>query len=364
MASYTFIPQTGESNVTSTISSAISYNATCLQYQTNSTTVRFSYEFNTCLCIVIVVLGIVCNILGMVIFNSKAMSLSTTAVYLFYLALSDMLYLIMFFLARSLSNLRCLYFTDSNMDLYNSSAFFCKGLQYFVDIFSDFSACLILVVTIERFIACYHAVTYKQRCSVRLSRLITAILFVSLLVINLPNHILFVQYFPDKQACDHSQEYEQVFDMLYLSEISLFRILPTFAIAVLNAFIILKLWRRSKERKLRKDSSKSSISSTVSTERGGSESSFSTNLILVCISTLYIVCYLPNLICYVLSKLTVSGRLHIEHDALIVFRNYSTSFYVLGFAVNFFLYTIAGKVFRKELMKLLFCVQVRNNRGL
>jgi len=66
------------------------------------------------------------------------------------------------FLTADLTLLRCLHFPKSQFDIFNRSSFWCKLLQYLVDLFSDFSSCLILAFTVERCIAAYVPTHFKR----------------------------------------------------------------------------------------------------------------------------------------------------------------------------------------------------------
>ena len=322
----------------------------CLEYQHQPTPVMMSHRITTLLNIILIVLGFGCNIIGICIFGRKLRE-SSTAACLFCLAITDNVYLLMVFLTRSLSNLKCLYFNNSNLDIFQSNAFTCKTLQYLLDVASDISTCIILLVTVERYIACYHILVYKTKCTTRKSQIAITVLSASIIVLTIPHHFLYIEHLEQGNVCDVTEQYDKVFSSLYMAEATIFRIMPVFTIAVLNGLIIHKIRKRGHERM-------KNYSSFISANAGGGsirESNRCLTWTLVTISTFYIICYQPILVCFTLSKLVHSQVVEIDMDTMIVFRNYSRTLYILGFCMNFVFYTCKSKVFREDLWNM-FCI--------
>ncbi len=82
------------------------------------------------------------------------------------LAVSDSLYLVSVFLAKVLIHLRCFYMDEIGIDIYNRSDITCTILQHLMDVFSDYSPCLILIFTIERFFAVATPLRVKDICTI------------------------------------------------------------------------------------------------------------------------------------------------------------------------------------------------------
>ena len=185
--------------------------------------------------------GLIGNSLNVAVFSSKPMRKSSSNVYLLVLALSDSLYLVGVFFTKILTTLRCMYFTDSSIDIVNRSDFLCKFLQYVLDFFSDFSTCLILAFTVERYVAVYAPIRFKQSCTVRRARLISAAIFGVITLLITPYHVMFMGLYRDYDVCIVLLAHEATFTILYVVEALLFRVVPVFVIAVLNVFIIVKV---------------------------------------------------------------------------------------------------------------------------
>ena len=118
-----------------------------------------------------VVIGLIGNALSVMVFSSKPMRNISSNFYLLMLAISDSFYLISVFLAKILTTLRCFHFKEYPLDVFNRSDFMCRLLQYMLDLFSDYSSCLILAFTMERVIAVYLPLKFKEICTLRRAKI-------------------------------------------------------------------------------------------------------------------------------------------------------------------------------------------------
>lgn len=76
-------------------------------------------------------------------------------------------------------------------------------------------------------------------------------------------------------------------------------------------------------------------------------------MILILVSMSYVVAYVPVLLHFVLVKLSLSKTITVDGNWLDIMGNFSKALYISGFAINFFLYTVSGRVFRDQLKNLL-----------
>lgn len=317
-------------------------------------TAFLSHHITLYIFIFFVAVGISCNILAIRVFISKKMRNTSTHIYLIILAVSDSLYLVFLFLSRVLEGIRCIYHPDSNMDIYNHSRFACLSLQYFIDLWSDYSASLILVFTIERFVACYHAVFFRNRCTPVNAKIICGVLFVVQATSIFPHHYLYLKFYKFYQVCSIDLKYENEFTILYMCEAVMFRILPVIIVTVLNNFIIAKIWKLSKKRRDLRRSIR--MSQTSRDSSGGNdvrdvERHVQITLMLIVISTCYIITYLPVFVYFFLQK-AISNK-HEYAKEFVIYCNFSRCLYAFGHSVNFFLYTTSADAFRKQLKTVL-----------
>lgn len=343
-----------------------------------------------------VVVGLTGNAISVVVFSSKEMQTTSSNVYLLTLAASDSVYLVSVFASRTLATMRCWYFPSVPADVVNRSTAACVLLQYLCDLFSDYSACLILFFTVERAVAVFLPIKFKELFTVCRARTACLALLVMIGACIAPYHAVCIGIIDDYHVCSVRVEHEDVFSILYVVEMAMFRVVPVIVIAVLNIFIIVRVTRLTqakwKRRKLSLAKAAAASSSVAVDQdgghphRGGSiagtalhhhhhltikkkrsmrkhEQNVQLTIILILVSTSYVLLYIPALIHFVLYKLILSGFIDVDRTDFQIFGNYSRSLYVSGFAINFFLYTVSGRVFRDQLKALLCHRRPLNRQG-
>jgi len=65
-----------------------------------------------------------------------------------------------------------------------------------------------------------------------------------------PYHLLWIYHYgAPYQVCAVLRDHQDAFTAFYLTESFLYRVVPVFAISALNVFIIVRLWRITRDRK-------------------------------------------------------------------------------------------------------------------
>ena len=286
--------------------------------------------------LILVVLGLAGNFINILV-TVNYLSTCVSSIYIFLLALSDSAYLTSVFLAKLLVGLRCLYFKDSTIDFVNQSDICCKLLHYIIDLFSNYSTMLILCFTVERFIAVYHPMRVKQICTLKRTKLFCLALFITLSVVVAPHHFLMIGLHHQFPVCIILVEWEREYSIVYILELVLLRVAPVFAISVLNIAIICKVLGNKK----------------VGESHNRKDHNTQMTIILILISTSYILLYLPVIIHFVLWWLLRKDILSLSERGMEIGQKCTNTLYICGFAINFYLYTIGSKLFRNRLRKLL-----------
>jgi len=312
-----------------------------------------------------VVIGLVGNALSMLVFSSREMQGVSSNVYLLTLAASDSCYLISVFLSKTLTTLRCWFFIDSALDIVNRSDVSCVLLQYLCDLFSDNSTCVILAFTIERAVAVFKPMRYKELCTVGRARCVCALIFVVIGASIAPPHVLFIGIWVEYSVCAILENYEAIFYVLYVVEMFVFRLVPVAIIAIINAFIIHRVTSLARAKRQwmsgaghgsgtsadpaerRHQTSQPSARKTQAEDRN-----LQLTIILILVSSSYVLAYIPVLLHFVMKKIQLWKLIYVSDTALMIVGNYSRALYVAGFAINFFLYTVSGRVFRDQLRKI------------
>lgn len=333
------------------------------------------FFFSSLICVIV---GLTGNLLSIAVFSSKDMQSMSSNVYLLTLASSDSLYLISVFLSRTLTTIKCWYLPETQIDVVNRSSFVCILLQYLSDLFSDYSTCLILVFTMERGVAVFLPIKFKELFSVSRARLSCLALFLFIAVSIAPYHALYIDVYHEFHVCTVRADYEDIFAILYVVEMVLFRVLPVLLIALLNVLIIVRVTRLTQAKARRRQfiisscesagqgltsasaavASSSTASAVVKRRSKAQERNFQLTIILILVSTSYVLLYTPVLVHFVLQKLSLSLIIEVNESFFAAFGNYARALFVSGFAINFFLYTVSGRVFRDQLT-ILVCPCLR-----
>ncbi len=343
---------TSTANVTPANNSqgSIDYGCYSILMHENHTEVMISHRVFLYLSFILVIVGLIGNGFSVLVFTSREMRAISSNFYLLMLAVSDSLYLLSVFLAKVLTHLRCFHMKDTLADIYNRSHIMCKLLQFFLDVFSDYSTCLILVFTIERFIAVSIPLKFKEICTLPRAKMVCLGLLAVIMLSTSPYHMSMLGLHPQFPVCIVLLDHEDMFSLLYLIEAVIYRIIPVLLIAIFNAFIIIRVVAVSRVRKNRRGKQKNSVKTNKQSHSKKDDRNRQLTITLILVSTTYIITYLPVLIHYILWKLQRLKKVDLSDEQMVIAENFAKTLYIVGFASNFFLYTVSGKVFRKQLI--------------
>ena len=297
----------------------------------------------TCL----VFLGLFGNCLSFIVFSFGELKELPTTVHLMMLSLSDSAYLLCVFLTKVITELRCIHFPESKIDFFNRNSIGCKMLQLFLDLFSDMSSCLILIFTIERFISISFPVLYRKWFTIKRARIVGVVTLLFITICIAPYHMLFIGRPHGLDICSVLPEHEKILTVLYMTEATVFRIVPVILITILNIAITTNVKRFT--RHLRQSSARTRNRETRHNQL---------TVLLLLVSFSYIVMYLPELVYFVLLRLIEAKVLMFKTRSMSMFHTFSRILYISGFAINFVLYTIGCKVFRYQLHRII-CLKCR-----
>lgn len=299
--------------------------------------------------------GLIGNTLSLVVFSSKDLRAFSSNVYMLFLSISDTLYLFAVFFSKLLTPLRCWFLPPgSHIDVVNRFPVLCKLSYYLSDLFSDFSSCLILAFTIERYLAVYHPIDFKGLCSPRRALFIGTVVLATQAVLIAPYHFLYVDLHREFSLCGVPDEHELTFTCFYIVECILFRVTPVVTIAVLNLFIGSRVLKLTKERQRRRAHKDVLMGASKHHQRFFKDDrGLQVTIMLILVSTTHVILYVPVLIHFILHHLNLRGYVALSEQGLQIAQNYTRCLYIAGFAVNFLLYALSGKVFREQLCTIL-----------
>lgn len=198
---------------------------------------------------------------------------------------------------------------------------------------------------------------------------------------------MYMGRYKNYDVCTILPAFNQIFSIFYILEVVIFRIVPVVTISTLNVFIIVRVTEMANKSRERKATTMKVLSKNVNEERnqllenkngapltgtsdnscnkGSSkhskkekrelDKSMQLTIMLILVSSCYIVCYLPVLVHFILWTLFRNKQIDLSEVAMQIGENYTRTLYIFGFAINFFLYTMSGKSFRDQLRAMIPC---------
>ena len=305
---------------------------------------------------VILTIGILGNAVSLRVFLSRNMRKLSASTYLAALSTSDIAALVFYVLMEWLRWGLPQPNHDEQLDVLNSAGI-CQVLIYFSYVSRFLSAWFIVTFTMERYIGVCHPFKRKDICGSRSAqKVLSCLVLISLIVmlfkpiLTSSREIQTVNSRVHRCLPDPARPMMSfVLDSLYGLSIT---VVPFLIISILNALIIRKLLHRYKHHK----------KCHVVTEESIIRMEFT--IILLVVSFVFIVLNLPY--CFVwckrflLSREDLHRRPGSNSDLGQDFDNYegvlmiTRVIFYMNYCVNFFLYSVTGAYFRKELKILVF----------
>lgn len=316
---------------------------------------------------IMIIVGTICNILTFMVMCRHRFRHQSTGIYMAVLAIADELVLLFGCLIRWIYQFYQLNPLSTQIS--------CRLLSVFYYSSIDFSVWMVVMMTIERYIAVTFPLQANRLCTVKRAKILTLILGSFIVLINL--HFIITHSFNNNfnnnfgcQPTDNSTLYfmDNIWPWIDAAKYSF---LPLITIIVFNFLIICNLIQASAARhKLTYESSQKSrslssttvntIKHTNGTTNNTSSSSNNNNrrltTMLLVVSITFCILSSPLVILQILeTHFSIRNR---ENEftvdilkAIFVILQYSNH------CINFFLYAITGEIFRRELCGLFVCLR-------
>ena len=343
----------------------------------------FSYRLHKSLILylppVIFICGIIGNTFAFIILVKKTMQIVSVYVYLLVLSIADSLILVIGLLRLWITHLY-------QYDVLNEAKWICKLLSVVGYTVSDYSVWLIVAVTIERFVAVTWPlstlVTNRSSKGVKRAYVVVVALLATLLSINI--HLAWTTTIEQKTGssnvtsfmfsnvtnftlftvCTGAIGYHTFVNIIWpWIDAVLYSVLPVILLFILNLFIITKVIETERYRSNQLNavsSSQSLISDELESDRGqilNRDKRLTVTLLVVSFTFLFTT--LPHAILLVVdSFLPVT----LSIDTIVLFRllqTISELFMYVNHAVNFYLYCITGKKFRRQFFIVIRPIMIR-----
>ncbi|XP_074660955.1 putative G-protein coupled receptor 139 [Tubulanus polymorphus] len=319
--------------------------------------VKFLLHYGT---VLIVVVGVVCNILALIVLLNPLMRKVSANNYLAALAIYDTCSLLFNFLVGVLRGQN----PDTINKAFQESETLCKVHSVGVEIFNILSVWMIVCMTIERAIAVLRPLKVQTLCTVSKARKI--IVIVTIVIVVVACHKIFVTGFEGDsvfgyKACRTSRS--SIPEIIYLY-VAVNTWTPCVIIIILNSIILISLKKSANAQQAMTAASSNNAKKTIP---GKSQTRITKVLLLV--STTYLILILPLGITQSVElfynatykkPVATDGQALIDYVAFMEtrftlkwIRAFCFFFYQINFAINFFLYCVSGKRFR-DMVRVIF----------
>ena len=282
----------------------------------------------------LVIVGLLGNFINILVML-KLMRKHTSSIYIVILALSDSIFLILEFIVSLLPVLGCFHFSHplSFRIIYNAVS--CKVVMFLYNLAANYSSLLIICFTVERFIAVHKPMKVKQLCTMKRTRVTCVVSLVIISVCVMPYNFLMIGL-DSMRRCTVHPKWISSHSVINVVELALFRVVPVFIIAVMNIFIICKVVKHVP------------LSAELA-RRDQDNKSRQLTLILILISTSYIVLCVPDLITAVYWTFLVSkDKVAIYSKEFWILYKSTQTLYTAAFAINFYLYVLGSRMYRQS----------------
>lgn len=309
---------------------------------------------------IIIGVGTFGNVLTIIVLIRHMKKLTSTAMFLFTLALSDTLLLYNAPLRRWITSIW-------NEDIRHYTELGCKFSVYLTYTSIQFSSWLLVAVTVERFISVVWPHRVRLGCTPRNSAIVIGVLF--LIIFGLNTHIFYgfgyskLPVYNGEGFCEPLYEGYRVFwgDVYSWIDLAVAFAIPFGFFVVINSVIIYKL------RMMRLQRRKMSIIKSKSEDSSNKDANGVT-VMLIMLSVVFFLCLTPVSVYFIVREYWLKHiaewfcidiyeffRLFEIHSLVYVIVN------IIGYcnaSVNFFLYIISGSKYRAEIKALLLCKPV------
>ncbi|XP_064652613.1 probable G-protein coupled receptor 139 [Lineus longissimus] len=306
---------------------------------------------------IIIVIGLIGNSISLNVFTSKGMRKQSASYYLAALSTADLLVLVVYVLFEWIrKGLRLL---PGHLEIpFTDVTGVCHVFLYLSYVFRFLSVWLLVIFTFERYIGVCHPLKRRKLCTKASARRIILGLVLTAMALPIYKPALSEVRLINKEQgiyrCTEKPEYSFLSFCLDASFGLSITLIPFLVVLSLNTLIVRKLFLRKRQQKLNgflKQENKIRIEFTV---------------ILLSISTCFILLNLPYFVfwCYnnyckynTFNDSTVEP---VDYDSLVGILHLVKAIFYINYCINFFLYSITGAYFRKE-MKMVFSYKFRRN---
>ncbi|CAH1782718.1 unnamed protein product [Owenia fusiformis] len=292
---------------------------------------------------VILVVGTLGNILSVIILLRRELRQCSTTIYLTTLGITDLVFLWTALLRNTLQY-------NFGISLRNLSEGVCQ-FDMFVTYFSKhYSAWILVAVSIERLIAVWHPFRAKQLCTKKTA--IFSLVTMGVVLVGVDLHFIWTLSLDNIGNCTNRPQFQTFVVQIWIwIDGCIGSFIPFIIMIICNICIIAKVMHARSERvEMTNNSVINYRQSSMNSRRGDVCKFTSMTAMLLGISFGFIITTSPFSI-YLLYYHSIDFNLRTEQNKAALFLAYSIcgSIFYINSAINFLLYCITGRKFRREL---------------
>ncbi|XP_069103742.1 probable G-protein coupled receptor 139 [Argopecten irradians] len=218
----------------------------------------------------------------------------------------------------------------------------CSPIEACLRTFSHLSSWITVLVTVDRYIAVCHSFKVQQYCTRKRALISTGVAFLVLIVINFP--IVCLEWDDSYTSCmvpEFANDY--CFKYGFYTDISVYVLIPTCLISVLNIFIIRSIYHSASRRQDMVAGNVTNVPATTNIKHA----TMKTVTILFTVSAFFILCFLPFL---AISLFAIFKNENWDGVQKLIPIPFFMSYIgvTVNHSFNFVLYGLSGKMFRKR----------------
>ncbi|XP_062610501.1 probable G-protein coupled receptor 139 [Saccostrea cucullata] len=291
----------------------------------------------------LILIGLVGNVMSFFILRHKSMARHSTNVFLAALSIADLIVLFVglfrLWIGEILEN-----------DFQTESDFMCKFVNLLTYSSSQFSAWLVLAVTVERYIVVCHALQATRWCSRERARKTVVVLAIIFILINL--HLIWTTGIRTdmgrtKPECEGLRNYEFLVRKVWpWIDAALYSTIPVISISLFNILIIRQVISATHSRR----SLQHAPLNKIELKRRSKNKSSKLTIMLLTISFAFCVTTLPMNVVIIASYQVSNNPKEIAKFWLV--RTTAELLMYLNHSMNFFLYCATGHKFRSIVLRI------------
>ncbi|XP_060576924.1 FMRFamide receptor-like [Ruditapes philippinarum] len=309
---------------------------------------------------ILIILGTVGNCLSILVLTRRCIRSSTTALFLTVLAFSDLFVLYTGLLRQWLIHL-------FEVDVRTISEFGCKLNIWMVYSSLDFSAWILIVVTLERVISAWLPHKAKSLCTKKYAVALLIAVIVFILLLN--SHMLYGMVFRDTttelddlKCIEINADYRSFFNVIWpWIDLCVFCLIPFTVIVIGNALILFKVLKSQRKVKSRVVPSAQNGNRQATTS-GHNNKQSSMTAMLFTLNVVFLLSTSPVSIYNIgYPYWSENASLH-KHAQLDFWWAIVNMLMYVNNSLNFFLYCLSGTKFRQEVI-VIFCSWRKGNEA-